>query len=177
MKRILIYLLIAILGTALYYYYSLGGFKDPVLTQETTGPYFIAGQYYEGKVDDKALNALFERTEQMAKKEQLPGQPAALFYADPDKNNGNIQAFVGVIIKDTALLLPDSFEIRTVPAQEVIKGNLEAHYTIVPVDVYQEVKKYARENKLTVSDTTLEIYSSRENLIVEVPVTGTLNTQ
>jgi hypothetical protein len=177
MKKLFIYVLIALLGAGFYYYYSLGGFNKPVISQVQTSSYFIAGKYYEGKINSKELGRLFERTEEMVNQGSLPGEHAALFYSDPDKNDGQVKAIVGALVNDTTVSLPDSFEIRKIEAQQVVRGSLEAHYTVAPVGIYQEIRKYANENNFTLSDTTLEIYHTRDSLTVEVPVTGTLNNK
>jgi hypothetical protein len=172
-KKVLIGVLVVLLAGAVFTYYRLGGFNDPVIEVTMAGPYTVAGRYYEGSVRDKSFGALYDHTEEMIQQGRLPGKLCAIYYNDPEKENGQIKAFVGALLPDEAVDLPEGLQIRRVPPQKVVRGHIDAHYTVAP-GIYNKVHDYAKANELAVSDTTLEIYHTQNQLTVEIPVRTTL---
>ncbi len=172
-KKVILGVLAVLLAGAVITYYKLGGFNEPRIEVTMAGPYTIAGRYYEGSVRDKSFGALYDQTEEMIQQGRLHGKMCAIYYSDPEKEKGQIKAFVGALLPDTVVTLPEGLELRRIPPQKVIQGHINAHYTVAP-GIYHKVHDYAKANELVISDTTLEIYHTQNQLTIEVPVRTTI---
>lgn len=159
----------AILMLVLYTY--LGGFSAPEVTLATSEPMHLAGQLYEGSVEDEALGKAFQRAAEALDKNELEGMLGNIYYNDPDKSGDSLRAFIGVIVPDTNVALPAGYELRTVQGgRKVVRAEVDAHVTMAPKKLYAAVFDYAKEEKLKLEDFYVEWFPESDKGVVEVPV-------
>ena len=159
----------AIILLVLYTY--LGGFTAPDVALATSKTIYIAGQPYQGSVEDEALGKAFQRAAEVLEKNELNGMPGNIYYNDPDKSGDSLRAFVGVIIPDTSVALPTGYELRTVPGgRQVVHVEVNANVAIAPKKLYEAVFDYAKEENLKLEDFYVEWFPASDRGVVEVPV-------
>lgn len=160
---------VAIVLLVLYTY--LGGFTAPEVTVTTSKTIYVAGQPYQGSIEDEALGKAFQRAAQVLEKKELEGMPGNIYYNDPDKSGDSLRAFIGIIIPDTSATLPEGYELRTVPGgREVVRVEVNANVAISPKKMYEAVFEYAAEENLKLEDFYVEWFPASDRGVVEVPV-------
>ena len=167
-KRFLIYMLLVVaLMVAVYAY--VGGFKQVDIAKTTSTQVFIAGKLYEGKADAEELGALFQEVGQLVEQKKLVGEPAGIYYNNPEKQSQTLRAFIGVAIADTTVALPAGYKVRVVKAgQPVLQGTLYASQMIAPKKIYEALFDYAKDNKIKLKDYFVERYPSKESAIIQI---------
>lgn len=159
----------AIVLLVLYTY--LGGFTEPDVTVTTSKPMYVAGQPYEGSVEDEAMGKLFQRAAQVLEQNELQGMLGNIYYNDPDKSGDSIRAFIGVIVPDSAAKLPEGYELRAVPGgRKVVRAEVNARVQVAPQKLYAAVFEYAKEEKLKLEEFYLEWFPADDQGVLEVPV-------
>ena len=160
---------VAIVLLVLYTY--LGGFTEPEVSVTTSKTIYVAGQPYQGSIEDEALGKAFQRAAEVLEKKELDGVPGNIYYNDPDKSGDSLRAFIGVIIPDSSVTLPAGYELRTVPGgRQVVHAEVNANVAISPKKLYAAVFDYAEEEKLKLEDFYVEWFPATDRGVVEVPV-------
>jgi DNA gyrase inhibitor GyrI len=159
----------AIIMLVLYTY--IGGFAAPEVTVTASEPMHVAGQPYEGSVEDEALGKAFQRAAETLDKNELEGMLGNIYYNDPDKSGDSLRAFIGVIVPDANVALPAGYELRTVQGgRKVVRAEVNAHVTMAPKKLYAAVFDYAKEENLKLEDFYVEWFPEEGKGVVEVPV-------
>jgi hypothetical protein len=166
---IVISLAAALLLTLLLWYYRLGGFNDPVLSEAEEGPFYLAGVYYEGHVKDPSMSALFDSCYAKVERAELPGTLASHFMNDPNASKGMIKAFIGVAFSDSLHPLPKGYQWHVFPKKSGLKASLEAHFMLAPVKIYPALEELAAQKKKKLADESLELYPSDKQVLVLCP--------
>ncbi|WP_276498300.1 GyrI-like domain-containing protein [Pontibacter litorisediminis] len=170
MKK-LFYVVAAIAILLLVFYTYLGGFAAPDVTLTTSKPMHVAGQLFEGSVEDETLGNAFQRVSQVLEQKELEGYPGNIYYNDPDKSGDSIRAFIGVIIPDSAAKLPEGYTLRTVPGgRKVVRAEATASIALLPKKLYAAVFDYAKEEKLKLEEFYVEWFPEDDKGVLEVPV-------
>ena len=160
---------LAIVLLVLYTY--LGGFTAPEVTVTTSKTIYMAGQPYQGSIEDEALGKAFQRAAQVLEKKELDGVPGNIYYNDPDKSGDSLRAFIGVIIPDSGVTLPEGYELRTVQGgRQVVHVEVNANVAISPKKLYKAVFDYAKEKNLKLEEFYVEWFPESDRGVVEVPV-------
>ncbi|QHL88250.1 hypothetical protein GU926_12740 [Nibribacter ruber] len=167
-KRFLIYMLLVIAAMIGIYAY-VGGFKQVDITKTTSSQIFIAGKLYEGKPDAEELGDLFQEVGQMVEQKKIVGEPAGIYYNNPEKKSNTLRAFIGVAIADTTVALPKGYKVRIVKAgQPVLQGTLDASQMIAPKKIYEALFAYAEDHKIKLKNYFVERYPDRESAVIQV---------
>jgi effector-binding domain-containing protein len=96
----------------------------------------------------------------LAEKNQEP--LCAIYFTDPDKNDGKVEVFIG-IKKEV-----EGFSKTEIESGKVIKAVLKANYMIIPFKIYPKIAEFAKKNELKTTQTAIETYVSDKELVVEV---------
>lgn len=156
----------------LVFYTYIGGFTTPEVVVITSETKYVAGQPYEGSVEDEALGKAFQRAAQVLEKKELEGMLGNIYYNDPDKSGDSLRAFVGVIVPDTNnITLPAGYELRAVPGgRKVVHAEVNANVVVAPDKLYEAVFDYAKQEDLKLEDFFVEWFPADDRGVVEVPV-------
>lgn len=169
-KKFLVAIAVTVaIGVGIYSY--LGGFNNPVVTVTTSEPFLIAGQPFEGTVKDEAFGKSFQKAAQLRDSKEIDGMLANVYYNNPESDSDSIKAFIGVIIQDSTIKLPQGYELLRVPGgRKVLHTEVDAHFMIGPGKLYTSLFEYAEEKKLKLESFYVEWFPTERKGIVEVPV-------
>ena len=163
-------LLAILFFVGLFFYARYGGFNDPEIKITTVPVCTIAGKAYSGKMTSKEFGQLFEVAEKLVKEGKVKGDIAGIFYTNPQKDTATIEAFIGVLLKDSLQDLPEDYAIRTVAERKVVQAHIKAHVLVSPF-VYPDIEEFAKENNIELAHVpAVEIYPSTEEMFIQVPV-------
>lgn len=170
MKKLL-YVMAGFAILLLVFYTYIGGFTAPDVTLTTSKPMYVAGQPFEGSVEDEAMGNLFQRASQVLEQGELEGMLGNIYYNDPDKSGDSIHAFIGVVIPDSTANLPQGYTLRTVPGgRQVVHAEVNASVAMSPRKLYAAVFDYAKEEKLKLEEFYVEWFPEEDQGVLEVPV-------
>ncbi len=158
-------ILLSLAGLAIYA--QLGGFRAPTYHVYQAPLRYLAGHFYEGRMRDRQLVLYFEEADSLVNTRTLLGNSAALYYNDPDADEGRVRVVVGVLVADTAQPLPVHYTYHPVPAGRYIRAEMGGHLLVAP-QVYRRVASFASERSLVPSDTSLEVYFRRDSMTVDI---------
>ncbi|MER2997361.1 GyrI-like domain-containing protein [Pontibacter populi] len=157
------------IGVGIYAY--LGGFSSPTVTVTTSEPLLLAGQPFEGTVNDEAFGNAFRKAAQIRDSKQLTGILGNVYYNSPETKKDSIKAFIGLVIQDSTVKLPEGYKLLRVPGgRKVVRSEVDAHYMVGPGKLYTSLFDYAEEEKLNLENFYVEWFPSDRKGIVEVPV-------
>jgi hypothetical protein len=166
-----VYVMVGFAIVMLVLYTYIGGFAAPEVTVTTSETMHLAGQLYEGSVNDEALGMAFQRATEALDKNELEGMLGNIYYNDPDKSGDSLRAFIGVIVSDASVALPADYKLRTVPGgRKVVRAEVNAHVTVAPRKLYAAVFDYAKEENLKLEDFYVEWFPEEGRSVVEVLV-------
>ncbi|MDJ0366159.1 hypothetical protein QMK33_13455 [Hymenobacter sp. H14-R3] len=155
-------LLLTAIGIGIYAY--LGGLRTPSVSLETTAaPVLLAGQPFNGKVDDARFGELFRVAK--LRQDANPAQPLAnLYYNDPESAHDSVRAFVGLLVPDTAAQLPTGWRYRVVPAgRRVVAARVQGvSFLLSPGKLYGAAAQGIEARKLTKQPFYLEQFGPNE---------------
>lgn len=167
--KVILVVLAVIFFTAVFFYYKLGGFRDPEIKLAEAPAYVIAGKPYKGKMTSKEFGKLFEESENYLANKTLKGRSCGVFYNNPEKETDTIDAFVGILLDDETQKIPQGYTLKNIPARKIVRAHIEAHILVSPF-IYPDIDDFAKEKNITLQHVpALEIYPSREEMIIEVP--------
>ncbi|GHA63954.1 GyrI-like domain-containing protein [Pontibacter akesuensis] len=170
MKKLL-YVMAGFAILLLVFYTYLGGFTDPEVTIATSKPMYVAGQPFEGSVEDEALGNAFQRAAQLLEQNELQGTLGNIYYNNPDNSGDSIRAFIGIIIPDSTVKLPQGYTLRKVPGgRKVVHAEVNARVAMAPGKLYEAVFDYAKEQNLQLEEYYVEWFPADDEGVLEVPV-------
>ncbi len=151
----------------------LGGFSKPKIIQTYIPTYAIAGKPFRGQAISDTLMQLFNATKDLHTAGKLPGTLAAVYYTSPDESKGNVDVWVGILVKDTTIALPTGYLFRHFPSSSVVRAEINAHYMVAPTPdkVKSQLYEFATEQKLKPDSYVIERYLNEKEIIMEIPVT------
>lgn len=169
MKKFL-YVVVGFAIVLLVLYTYLGGFAAPEVTVKASEKMYVAGIPFQGSLGDEKFGNAFRRAAEVLDKGELKGMLGNIYYNDPERGD-SIDAFIGVIVPDSAIALPAGYELRVVPAREkVVHAEATANVAILPKKLYTAVFDYAKENNLQLETFYVEWFPEGDKGVVEVPV-------
>ncbi|WP_347159971.1 GyrI-like domain-containing protein [Pontibacter chitinilyticus] len=170
MKK-LFYVLAGFAIILLVIYTFIGGFTAPDVKLTTSKAMYVAGQPFEGSIKDPALSNAFKKAAEVVQSNTLQGILGNIYYNDPDHSGDSIKAFIGVIVPDSGVALPQGYELRRVPGgRKVVQAEATANVAILPKKLYAAVFDYAKKQKLTLEDFYVEWFPAEDKGVVQVPV-------
>ena len=171
MSRKFLLIVAIVIGAGLGTYTYLGGFKKPTVSVKQSKPLLIAGQPFNGTVKDEAFGNAFRKAAELRDSKKLEGMLANVYYNNPESDRDSIKAFIGILIQDSTIKLPEGYELLRVQGnRKVIHSEIEAHYMVGPGKLYTSLFEYAKENKLKLEDFYVEWFPADRKGVVEVPV-------
>lgn len=158
----------AILILVLYTY--LGGFTAPEVSVKASEKMYVAGIPFNGAIKDERFGNYFRRAAEVIDKGELKGMLGNIYYNDPERGD-SINAFIGVIVPDSAVALPADYELRSIPARKsVVHAEANANVALLPKKLYKAVFDYAKENNLELETFYVEWFPEESKGVVEVPI-------
>ncbi|MFD1871046.1 hypothetical protein [Hymenobacter bucti] len=151
--RYLFPIVLIVTAIAISFYAYLGGLRTPTVALETTPTTLLAGQGYNGKVDEKRFGELFREAKTAQENGSLgTGLALANFYSNnPEAAHDTIQAFIGLAVADTARPLPAGWRYRVVPAgQRIMRAQIKGvSFLLAPDKLYPAATEAIKAQKLT----------------------------
>jgi effector-binding domain-containing protein len=162
---------VSLLFSALFFYLKMGGFTKTDITVVSSREYLVAGKYFKGRIREKEFGKLFKYADTLISKNNLQDKAwvCGLFFNNPEKEKDTIEAFIGVVLKDTLATLPNGYSYKKIEPRKVVRASIKAHYLLVP-NIYPEIEEYADKNKIQLTLPSIEIYPKEDEVIIEVPV-------
>jgi len=169
MKKFL-YIMVGFAILLLVLYTYLGGFTAPEVTVKASEEMYVAGIPFKGSLEDEKFGNAFRRAAEVLDNGELDGTLGNIYYNDPERGD-SIDAFVGLIISDTTVALPEGYELRVIPAKKkVLHAEANANVALLPKKLYTAVFDYAKENNLKLETFYVEWFPEEDKGVVEVPV-------
>jgi len=164
---------IAVLFLGLIGFIFLGGLVKPVISQTQLPVYSIAGKWFSGAATSDSLKQLFSDTRQLHESGKIPGTLAAVYYDTPAAAKGKLNVWVGVLVSDTTMTLPEGYLLRRFPSTVAVRAELKAHYMVAPTPdkVRTQLHAFAAAQKLNPGNYVIERYLNAQEIIMEIPVT------
>ncbi len=160
---------LAIILLVLFTY--IGGFTKPEVKLTTSETLYVVGQPFEGSVKDEALGKAFQKAAKILEDKELEGTLGNIYYNDPDKSGDSLKAFIGVMVPDPSIKLPQGYTLRTAEGgKRVIRAEVNANIMVAPKKLYGAVYDFAEENKLKLEDFYVEWFPASDRGVVEVPI-------
>jgi hypothetical protein len=133
----------------------------------------VAGNYYEGSLNDKKWEELFHNTNELIKNGGYAGVLILIWYNEPEKEKGFARVFIGITLQEHEKA-PSGFEIINVDMNGLIRVTIKAHPLVMPKPqkIAGKMKKFALENNLELQDLLIEKYPEESKVIAEIPVRG-----
>ncbi|MEJ8802500.1 GyrI-like domain-containing protein [Pontibacter sp. H249] len=170
MKK-LFYVLAGLAVVLLVLYTYMGGFTEVDVKLTSSDTIYVAGQPYTGSVKDEALGDAFQKAAKLVESKELEGVLGNIYYNDPDKSGDSLKAFVGVIVPNADVKLPEGYTLRTVEGgKKVVRAEVNANIMLAPKRLYGAVYDYAEEENLKLEDFYVEWFPAQDKGVVEVPV-------
>lgn len=160
---------LAILLLVLYTY--LGGFTKPDVKLTTSKAMYVAGIPFEGTLQDEALGEAFKKAANILETSQLDGELGNIYYNNPESKSDSIKAFIGIVIPDSVVKLPEGYTVRIVEGgRKVVRAEANADISLLPRKLYAAVFDYAEEENLKLQDFFVEWFPAKDRGVVEVPI-------
>ena len=171
MKKVLIPLLFITVIVAAFVYINAGGFSEVDVITKTSEKKYIVGKTFEGSVKNDAFSSLFTEIEKLKSDKNYNGYLGAIYYNNPENSKGEIDAFLGVIMRDS-VSAPLRYEVRSIPSTLIVEGNVKASnlFGISINKVYKAIFKFADEKELTLEERYVEWFSSKDEFTVQVKI-------
>lgn len=168
-KIFLLSIPVAILAYILLYWYQ-GVFNKPVFEVKKASEKTIYGKLYQGDIKHKKFRKTFNTADSLKTNNVLSGDIAALYYNDPEKDEGHVKALIGILVKDSTQKVPDIYKQRTIARRDVLQAVLNTHVRFAP-QLYDDMKTYAKAQNLELQEKkVLEIYPEIDSIIVQMPL-------
>lgn len=162
MNRKFISIIIIVLAIGFGFYAYLGGFNSVQVILTTSKPVFVAGRYFAGGMKDKALGNYFQQSAKLLEEKKLTGHLGNIYYNNPEEAHDSIQAFIGIIVSDSLVKLPEGYELRKwLGNQPVLQATVKAHFFLAPNKLYSSLFDYAKKNKLNLKKQYLEEFPEK----------------
>ena len=172
MKKVLIPLASILLIVFSLIYINAGGFEEVEIIQKTSKKKYIIGRFFEGNVKSEKFSNLFLEIEELKKTQNYKGHLGAIYFNNPEKSKGNIEAFLGVISEENINNIPADFEKEEITEGKVIQGKVKASniFGISISKVYNAIFKFADEKKLTLDEYYIEWFPSKDEVVVQIRI-------
>jgi hypothetical protein len=168
-KFLLVVVVLSIIVGAFYAY--LGGFSKARVSEVSSEQLYVAGRAFKGSVTDNLINDSFRRAAEVLDKKELEGALGNIYYNNPEGRADSVNAFIGVVIPDSAVQLPADYTLRVVPGgRRALRGEVNAHYMLAPNKLYEAIFEYAKQKNLELETFYVEWFPEDHRGIVEVPV-------
>ncbi|MVN76489.1 hypothetical protein GO988_09140 [Hymenobacter sp. HMF4947] len=159
------------IGLGIYAY--LGGLHSPTVALETTPtPVLLAGQPFQGQVQDERFAELFREAKLRYDAQPTAHALANLYYNNPESAHDTIRAFIGLRVPDTTATLPAGWRYRVVPAgRRVVAVRLpNTSYLLAPAKLYTAAQQRIKDLKLISQPFYLEEFGPGEQSALRVGV-------
>jgi effector-binding domain-containing protein len=170
-RYISLVVLLSVVFSALFFYFRIGGFSKKEISVVSSEEYLVAGKSFKGRVKEKEFGELFRDADTLIARNKLTGKAwvCGVFLNNPKKEKDTIDAFIGVVLKDTLKSLPEGYSYKRIAPRKVVRASIKAHYLLVP-NIYPEIEEYAEKNKIQLTVPSIEIYPKEDEVVIEVPV-------
>jgi len=162
---------LAMIGAAFFYYnlWKQGGFNEIVRTKLPQGSYLIHGVHLKGSYDNENDAELLSTIERKLSEELNQETLSVFYYINPRRDNhNNFDLFMGIEVKDSSVILIDTFQTRKIDLGPSIKGEQNCHPQVNSIP--RELQEYADSEEITLKkDSVFEQYSN-EHIFMQMLV-------
>jgi predicted transcriptional regulator YdeE len=172
MRKIIVIVASVLLLIGFIAYLALGGLRKPEITTVQVSDYILAGVPFKGMASNEELLKLFEETRTYYEGNSLPGTLAAVYYDIQSSEKGEVDTYVGVMVKDSSATLPKKYTYRRIPAAKAVQATITTHYLVAPSPekIRATLLNYAQERGLALQNLVIEQYLADSHIIIEIPV-------
>lgn len=149
-------------------YYNQGGFNDVEVNKIETKRRYILGKHFKGNVSSKSFTQLFVEIRDLKQTQNLDGDLGNIYFNDPEKSEGEIDAFFGVIseLKPKEINGFDIFEIKS---NNYLQGTIKASSAFVN-KTYSAIFEYADKNSIILEEEYIEWFPSENEIVVQIKI-------
>ncbi|MEQ8358398.1 MAG: hypothetical protein RH860_02850 [Cytophagales bacterium] len=164
-KFILIGIAVILAFVAIYQYLKT---STPLEIEiKNTNGFVVQGNYFEGDWKDDQIKKNHLLADSIAKQKGLIS--TAIYYNDPNEDDGFIKAFIGVNApKDE--LNPVFEEIRIIEKGSFLSGKISNDYFSIPQRIYLEMEDFAKDKSIEIGEFSIEQYFSDTLMYVYIPI-------
>jgi effector-binding domain-containing protein len=169
-RYISLVILFSLVFSALFFYLKMGGFTKTDISVISSEEYMVLGKSFKGRIKEKEFGKLFSYADTLISKNHLKDKAwvCGVFFNNPKTEKDTIDAFIGIILKDTLTILPAGYSYKKIEPRKVVRASIKAHYLLVP-NIYPEIEEYAEKNKIQLTSPSIEIYPKENEVVIEVP--------
>ncbi|MCC9136638.1 GyrI-like domain-containing protein [Pontibacter silvestris] len=165
------YVMAAAAALLLIFYVYIGGFTAPDVITSTSKTMYIAGQPFKGSIKDEALGEAFSKAGNILEDSMLIGVLGSVYYNNPENEGDSLIAFIGIVVPDKNVTLPEGYELRTIEGgRKVLRAEVNASYMVAPGKLYGALFEYAEQHKIELEKFYVEWFPEENKGVVEVPV-------
>ena len=151
-------------------YFNQGGLNKVEITKVNTQKKYMIGEHFKGNVSSTPFVKMFEKVKNMKIDNNLQGDLGTVYYNSPEKTEGEIEAFFGVISSEKPETV-DSLETIILPEGNYLQGSTNASSAFVN-KTYNAIFEYAELNKITLLDQYIEWFPSENELVIQIKIKG-----
>jgi len=162
--------IIAAIGLAIisFLYFRQGGLNKVSIEKINTTKRYVIGKKFEGNVSGKGFADLFDEIKKLKSDSNLNGHLGNIFYNNPEKSEGEIKAFFGVISNQRPNPIEGYKTIELIP-ENYIQGSINASGAFVN-KTYNAIFEYAEQNNITLDEKYIEWFPSENEIVVQIKI-------
>ena len=151
-------ILLSLIAMAGYLYIYLGAFKKVDIHLVDKPPFHVVYKTHLGPYHK--INSVIQSVEKWAQKHNLPCPETFGEYLDDPNQvpHDRLRSHGGCVMPKIRFTLPSDLYQRTVNAHSYIEARFSGSPAIGPFIVYPKIKKFAKNQHLTIQSKSFEIY-------------------
>ena len=148
--------------------YRFGFFSEVTITEITSPEKIVLGKYFEGDPKSGTFRDIFQEVGKMTESGAIPGKVCGIYLNNPEENEGQIKAIIGILVLDSTITSPDGYTYHVIPEREVIRAYLNADFRVATFKNYTAIFDYSKEKNIDITNQFFEWFDSKEEVYVEV---------
>jgi hypothetical protein len=163
--------LVSLLVVGAGVYAWLGGFHSPEKKEMNLPGYMLTGIPFRGNARDERLGEIFSRIRQFHTEKLPENVLVALYFRQKIDNPDSVNAFIGVIVKDSLPALPNGFTYQRLESGKGIRVSVRVHPLLFsPERLQAALYEYASTKSYQLEDYVLEKYISEGEYEMETRI-------
>ncbi len=175
-RKVILFIIPAVLAVSAIIYAFLGGFKAPeVVLIALEGDYRLVGKPYVGTLKNPELNKLLDEVGRRWESGEIPGVLTVAILKEPVTDKDTVEQFIGILLPAGPMpqTLPQGYEIMQLAATKAIRVSLDANAAVWPTPdkLLKKAEAFAAEKGYRLQPGIhFEKYQGPSRLEVELPV-------
>ncbi len=145
------------------------GFFEPVTVSETySSSKIVLGKPFKGDARSEEFGEIFTEVGRMTESGAVNGLVCGMYFNNPEKEKGIIDAFIGVMVADSNVTAPEGYVYKVIPERAVLEAHMKADYRVATVKCYQAIFDHSKANNIKITDEFFEWFINKEEAYVQV---------